>query len=404
VNAPPDDDNCALRLRRLTRRIPEGRNGHCLRLLGALIVVAHLAACGTVPSVPDATAAIPRSSDAVGELDAYRVSATDTAAYDGFLRRWEADMARSGKDGVVALGLSGGGSVGAFGAGVITGWTEAGRPDFNLVTGVSTGAMMAPFAFAGPGWDEALRRAFLDPDIASLTVPGVGIIARPSIYSGIPLSRLVARHATPELLTAIAARHHAGGRLLIATTNIDSLDTVVWNMGSIAVAAQNPAASDAAIRLFRSVIVASASVPGYFPPVALSTGDQQELHVDGAVNAPLILLPEAVATRTISGRLRPLRLYVVVNGQVEPRERRVRGGTMAVIGSSLTSMGRATLRAHLQIISLFARRHDASFRYAYVPRMMDVTPLEFRLPQMQQLFDFGRDAARSGRAFVESDL
>lgn len=364
-----------------------------------LVIAALLGACGPVPRLVRILDQSPTLSAPTEQAEVFGIGATDTVAYDRFLRQWEDNMARVGKDGVVALGLSGGGSVGAFGAGVISGWPHNTRPEFTLVTGVSTGAMIAPFAFAGPEWNDALRRAFLDPAVVGLTVTGLGAMGRPSLYSGVPLSRLVERHATPELIATIAQRHRDGSRLLIATTNIDSLETTVWNMGAIAVAAQETADQQRAVRLFRSIIVGSASVPGYFPPIVLPNAGRSELHVDGAVNAPLILLPEAVATRDISGRLRPLRLYVIVNGQVEPSSQRVRGGFFAVVGRSLTSMGRATLRAHLQIIGLFARRHGAEFRYAAVPGSMEVNPLQFRLPEMVELFQYGRTAASDGRVF-----
>lgn len=372
----------------------------CASLVLCAMPAILLTSCGTVTHLAG-NATLANSDEAsANRVDGFRFVAGDNVGVDHFLDDWDADMARAGKNGVVALGFSGGGSNGAFGAGIVAGWPQADRPDFDLVTGVSTGAMLAPFAFAGPEWDEALRLAFFDPDIACLTISGLGIAWRPSLYSGVPLSDLVARHATPELVAAIARRHEMGGRLLIATANIDTLEMVVWNMGAIAVAAQDPGDDGRSIRLFRSIVVASASVPGFFPPVLLQINNRSELHVDGAVNAPIVLLPEAVATRTFAGRLRPLKLYVIVNDQASPTKHQVRGGALSIIARALTSMGRATLRAHLQLAELFARRHNASFRFAAVPATLETSPLEFEFPRMLELYEFGRTSARSGTAFT----
>jgi hypothetical protein len=374
--------------------------GRALRLASILLALT-LAACGSVTR--RAATILPVAEPVSGELSAFRFASGDVAAFDRFLNAWRADMAQAGRDGVVALGLSGGGSGGAFGAGVLLGWTGEGRPDFDLVTGVSTGAMIAPFAFAGPEWNAALRAAFFDPAVEDLASAGLGVLRRPSLYSGVPLSRLVARHATAELIATVARRHSEGRRLLVATTYLDSLDTIVWDMGAIAVAAQDRRDGPRAEALFRAVIVASASAPGYFPPVVLSVAGRSELHIDGAVNAPILLLPEAVALREVTGRLRPLQLYVLINGRVAPAGRAVGGGTLAVLGQALDSMGRATLRTHLQLIELFAWRHRAEIHVAAMPPELEMSPFNFDVACMQRMFDLGYAAAVSRQAFAEAE-
>src|SRR5579862_2570350 len=168
------------------------------------------------------------------------------------------------------LALSSGGADGAFGAGLLNGLSESGkRPDYAVVTGVSTGALMAPFVFAGPRYDDALRAAYTKITAADVfEVGGTG----ESFVDSWPLKDLIAKQITPALLTDIAAAHKSGRRLFVVTTDLDAERSVVWNMGAIAVHGgdtADKAAADAALKLFRSVLLASGSVPGAFPPVLI---------------------------------------------------------------------------------------------------------------------------------------
>lgn len=163
---------------------------------------------------------------------------------------------------VNVLALSGGGSGAAFGAGALVGWTRQGtRPEFQIVTGVSAGALIAPFAFLGPKWDEQLTDAYSGARTRHLFKPRwLGALFGASVYRGKPLVDLVDRYVTGDLLHAVAAEAANGRLLLIATTDLDKEQTVIWNLGVIAAHG-----GDNARKLFRDVIVASASIPGVFP-------------------------------------------------------------------------------------------------------------------------------------------
>src|SRR6266702_6155692 len=181
------------------------------------------------------------------------------------------------------LAISGGGSDGAYGAGVLTGWSESGtRPEFAVVTGVSIGALIAPFAFLGPKYDEEVHKNFTTIGAADIFEDRT---TRDSLFDYWPLKRLIEQRVTPTLLSEIAAEHARGRRLFVATTNLDAGRRVIWNMGAIAAKGD-----DKALKLFRDVVLASASIPGFFQPVSIeveANGKKfQEMHLDGTITSP----------------------------------------------------------------------------------------------------------------------
>src|SRR5258706_1024192 len=165
------------------------------------------------------------------------------------------------------LALSGGGADGAYGAGVLNGWSAAGtRPEFSVVSGVSTGALIAPFAFLGPAYDATLREVYTSGIAESLlnTPSIVHALFGSGLFGNTHLRELVARYVGPDMLGAIAAEHAKGRKLLIVTTNLDTQRTVIWDMGRIATIG-----SPQALDLFRDVLAASASIPVVFPPMLI---------------------------------------------------------------------------------------------------------------------------------------
>jgi len=178
------------------------------------------------------------------------------------------------------LALSTGGGDGAFGAGLLSGWSLSGkRPEFSVVTGVSTGSLMAPFAFIGPSRDDGLRRAYTEYNAGDIFED---VKTPESLVDTWPLKRLIAKEVTPELLAQVAEAHRKGRRLLVATTNLDAQRGVIWNMGAIAAKGD-----EAALKLFRDVLAASTAIPGLFPPVLIdveANGKKtQEMHADGGL-------------------------------------------------------------------------------------------------------------------------
>src|ERR1700729_2911772 len=216
------------------------------------------------------------------------------------------------------LALSGGGADGAFGAGALVGLARsASRPQFSVVTGVSTGALIAPYAFLGSDWDDQLVEVYTSGSAEHLLHSrGLAAFFGSSVYSGTPLKQLVERYATDALIQAVAREASTGRLLLVATTDVSTGEPVIWDLGSIAM---NGGANAKA--LFRDVLVASASVPGLFPPVLIRVQEQQvlyeELHVDGTIAVPFFVpLAFVEPTRGAGDPSHGVVVYGIVDGRL----------------------------------------------------------------------------------------
>ena len=294
------------------------------------------------------------------------------------------------------LALSGGGADGAYGAGLITGWTQTGnRPEFTLVSGVSIGALIAPYAFLGSRYDEDLRQNFLSITAADVFEDH----ATPeSLMDTWPLKRLIEKRVSAKMLAEIATEHRRGRRLLVATTNLDAGRRVIWNMGAIA-----ERGDDKALKLFRDILLASSSIPGFFPPVAIEVEANgktfQEMHLDGTVTAPFFVAPESMLEPG-GAKLPANQIYVVVNSKLSPGfempERKTVSVLARTIGVALTS----GLRAELLLIIVGAQRLGINLNVAHIPDTFR-QPMRSLFDQdyMQALFDFGAEQARKGTAF-----
>jgi len=295
-----------------------------------------------------------------------------------------------GRDDFNILALSGGASGGAFGAGVLTGLSKAGtRPEFAIVTGVSTGALIAPLAFLGSAWDERLTDAYVGGHAAELlSLKGFAGGLGPSLFKGEGLDALVSPFIDEVVINAVAREHARGRRLLIATTNLDSQKATIWDMGAIAAKG-----GEASVRLFRDVLIASATVPGLFPPKLfdVEAGDvrYQEMHVDGGVAAPLFLMPDALLHwRNLGNRLRRGRVYVIVNTVLEPSPRSTPPAVASIMGRSFETMLRFSYRQALSLASGFCARHNLPLSVASIPSSFDgLNMLKFDTATMRSIFD-----------------
>jgi hypothetical protein len=311
-------------------------------------------------------------------------------------------LARGRRPVVNFLALSGGGSEGAFCAGLLNGWTTSGkRPEFDVVTGVSAGALAAPFAFLGPRYDEALKEVFTETDTKDVAIahPIRGLIGGSSLASNSPMAGVIARYVTDEFLAEVAAEHRKGRRLLIGTTNLDAERPVIWDMGKIATSG-----SPEALDLFRTVLLSSAAIPAVFPPgiVKVSAGGAvyDEMHVDGGATREVFLVPTQFMAGSVDRRLgfNPIRrAYIIRNGRVSPQYEAVKPRTLSIAGRAVSSLIKSQGVGDLYELYVFAKRNGIDYNLAYIPAdFSDTSTQAFDPAYMTKLYDLGFELGRGG--------
>ena len=313
--------------------------------------------------------------------------------------------AQSAGQPVNILALSGGGADGAFGAGALVGLTRSAlRPKFSVVTGVSAGALIAPYAFLGPDWDDQLAEIYTSGHAEHLLQSrGLGVLFGSSVYSGTPLVQLVDRYATDALIQAVAREASTGRLLLVATTDVSTGEPVIWDLGSIAMNGGVGARA-----LFRDVLVASASVPGLFPPVVIRVQEQQalydEVHVDGAVSAPFFVpLAFVEPTRDASVPSQGAAVYVIVDGRLSEQSAPIRLRARSILSRSVSTGLNHMLRTTLELTATDAELEGAQFRFAAIPvAYPQLNSFDFSTPTMRSLFQYGYKCAQAGRLWTSS--
>lgn len=296
------------------------------------------------------------------------------------------------------LVLSSGGGDGAFGAGLLVGLSAAGkRPDFAVVSGVSTGALMAPFVFAGSRYDEALKKAYTT--VTAADVFEAGGSTGESFVNSWPLRDFIDKEMTPELMADIAAAYHAGRRLFVVTTNLDAERFVVWNMGAIAAHG-----GEDARKLFVKVLLASASVPGAFPPVLIDVEADgkrfAEMHADGGLGGQFFVAPPALMATTSDYRLPATALYVVVNTGLERDFKVVERFAPSILTQAVGAAVKVDTRLMLTLSYAAAKRSGIPFNVASIPASFDAPSRgAFDPKYMGALFQVGYEQGRSENPF-----
>ncbi len=385
------------------------------RALSMAALMFSLAACGSLPRNPIAAELITEASVPGMPPEARAIGFGQSAE----LQR---DFSKAMIDGGAAqacdqvdghpvfcvLIVSGGGGSGAYGAGLLNGWTKSGtRPEFKIVTGVSTGGLIAPFAFLGPDWDAELKQAYTmiegnDDVIETRSI--FGILQNDSVATVEPFAAKLEEFVTPQLVEAVAREHESGRRLYIGTTNLDAQTFTVWNMGAIA-----SVGGARSVETFRKVLLASASIPILMPPVLFEVkakGDiWDEMHADGGVQAqffvPLrvINLPEAIKSAQAGGfglAPRP-RMYVIRNARFTPDPKPIERSLPEIAGRTISTMIQAMGRSDLYQIFAIARARGNDFRYTEVPSdFVWNSDQEFDGPEMRRLFKRGEEIGQQG--------
>jgi predicted acylesterase/phospholipase RssA len=310
----------------------------------------------------------------------------------------ELRAARAGRP-LTILALSGGGAGGAFGAGAVAGLTRTGtRPSFDVVTGVSAGALVAPFAFLGPSWDAQLLDAFTGVAGDNLLQSrGLGMLFGSSVYSGRPLRQLIEAYVTDEMIRAIAREAAKGRLLLVATTDVASGEPVIWDLGAIA----NNGGSFART-LFCDVLVASASVPGMFPPVIIRVAENglnnDQAHVDGAATVPFFVPPALLQSARSGPGTGRAAVFVIVDGSLSGGARTTRLTARAILSRSIRVGLDHLLLTTLELTAATAQLEGADLQYSSLPvdyPLPDV--FDFSARVRRPLFHYAYQCAETGR-------
>jgi len=318
-----------------------------------------------------------------------------------FLLEFETAIKIGASNGSVVnlLAISGGGADGAFGAGLLCGWTLHGdRPSFQIVTGVSTGALSSPFAFLGSEYDDRLREAYTtlhDSDVF-LVRNVFGLLRGDSLATTGPLYETISKFVDQPVLDAVAREHIGGRRLFVMTTNLDAQIPVVWNMGAIAVSGQ-PDALD----LFRRIILASASIPIAFPPqyieVEANGENYTEMHVDGGVMGQVFLHLPPLENASDRALHKNLRAYIIRNSKVVGEYTAMTPLIIPILTRTLASLVSTQGIGNLYEIYEKTQRSGAEYRLAFVADEFEVDHHDMFEPEaMKKMFDNAFSLAEKG--------
>lgn len=372
----------------------------CLLLLTVGLTLSACSQTNRLAAVP--SGAVARAS--VIDLPNARFFVTDRAALAAEGRasvgREMAARKAEGRSGPLPtahfLALSGGGDDGAFGAGLLRGWSERGdRPTFKLVTGISTGALSAPFIFLGPAYDDALTEVYTRSTQSEIFKRRsiLAAVTEDALTDTTPLYELISRHLDEAFLDRIAAEYDKGRLLLIATTNLDAAQPVIWNIGAIA-----KSGGPQRLELVRRILLASAAIPAAFPPVMFDvTADgqaYQEMHVDGGAVAQVFLYPPTLSIRD-SKRRRVA--YIIRNGKLSPPQDEVKRQTVSIAGRAIATMIASSGIGDTYRIYATTQRDGVAFNLAFIgDDFQEPYPGPFDPGYMGKLYRYGQDKGRRG--------
>ncbi len=377
--------------------------------LALCVLVGLFAGCATRPiALPkDSASALPWGAIDERTHDV-EIDAAASREASGSTRSEDYDTDADGRPNYALLALSGGGSRGAFGAGLLTGWSKRGtRPNFKVVTGVSTGALMATPVFLGPKYDSMLERFYTsttDKDIFS----GPSYLAAlfgVSVMDTAPLKRTLREKMPDALIDQVAVEHRKGRRLYIGTTDLDGNRLVIWDMGAIA-------ASYRADRYqrYREVLLASASIPVAFPPVyfPVDVGGRRywQMHVDGGASANIFFsgfmlrVQAAIERERIAGVKPQVDFYAIINGPLEPAPLAdsISPGLFSIASGTFWTTSWSAQLSQLGVLYQGARKRGIGYHIAGIPAdYPDPPPVaSFDPPKMAKLFRYAESLALTG--------
>ena len=386
-------------------------------LLIALLLAGTLSACASPVREPGVPLGLTDRATVLGGLPNARYFA-DTQVPEmtreayAALDRERARLGPAGAAGrlppVYFLAISGGGDNGAFGAGLLTAWTERGdRPEFKLVTGVSTGALIAPFAFLGPSYDGVLRQVYTESKQSDIFESRYLVTAlfNDALKDTTPLFHLISHYVDEQMMAAIANEYRKGRLLLIGTTDIDAQRPVIWNIGAIAASGR-----PGSVELLRKILLASAAIPAAFPPVLIDVEvdgkPYQEMHVDGGAIAQTFLYPPTL-TAGINLKTGPLarerHAYVIRNGRLDPEWASTDRRVFSIAGRAVATMIHYSGQNDVYRLQTTTARDGVDFNLAYIGRDFTLEHEDdFDPTYMRALFEYGQAQIKNGTAWKKS--
>ena len=374
------------------------------------VILLGLTSCASTSRLPAVPLSLATKTKLLDIPDARFYAVGDTDKLLAFAEKVYERRSRAGLSAKTSsvLAISGGGDDGAFGGGLLLGWSERGdRPEFDTVTGISTGALTAPFAFLGSGYDPAIRQVYTNTDADDIFEKRnlLAIVASDAMADTTPLRNMIARFVDDKLIGRIAEQYQKGRLLLIMTTNLDQGRAVIWNIGAIAESG-HPRTRE----LIVDILLASASLPGAFPPVMIDiTVDgkrYQEMHVDGGAISQAFLYPPSLSFKKVKEILKADGLkykkhkriaYIIRNGRLYRPEANVERSTLAILTQTTTTMTAASGVNDTYRIYLTTKRDGVDFNLAYIA---DDFALPYKGPfdkgYMTALFDYGFQQGLAG--------
>jgi predicted acylesterase/phospholipase RssA len=296
------------------------------------------------------------------------------------------------------LAISGGGDDGAYGAGFLNGWSQTGtRPQFKLVTGVSTGALTAPFAFLGKDYDSEVKLLYTNVSLAKRNL--YAAVFGDAMADTTPLYHLIKKYVTQDMLNRIATEYGKGRLLLIGTVDLDAERPVVWNITKIAASH-----SAGALELVHKILRASAAIPGAFPPVMISVQangrSYAEMHVDGSVAAQVFVYWAGVRLNDLAaanGAQRERKVYILRNARLDPEWSSVKRQTLSITFKAIAGLLEYQGLDDLYRIYAVCQRDGTDFNLAYIAKTFtEPERTDFDRVYMQKLYDFGFEDAKAG--------
>jgi len=305
------------------------------------------------------------------------------------------------------LAISGGGANGAYGAGILFGWSESGtRPEFTMVTGISTGALTAPFAFLGSEYDDELKAVYTTTTTKDVAKKRglISAILSDSIADTEPLKQLIAKYITTDVIEAIAAEHKQGRRLFIGTVNLDASRAVIWSLGSIALSNY-----PRKIELIHDILRASAAIPIAFPPVIIpieaNGKPYDEMHVDGGTGSQVFVYPASIDWKIITQKLKVQgkpKVFVMRNSFLDPDYQGIKREIFPIASRTIESLIRTQGIGDLYQIYALCERDGNDFNLAYIPSSFEEEPAEgFDPVYMTKLFDLGYHKGLKGYPWLK---